>query len=124
MREVFFIIGKDDIVLHEEASTSPIALPDARSRWERIWELRDEIVELSHSHPLGPLGFSDVDESTMAALESALGKKIVFSVVAPEATVRRDLDGKTSIVAVEPPWAARMRELSGMVRGLKGFEQS
>ena len=32
MRDVFFILGKQDVVLWSDASTSPVALPDSRAR--------------------------------------------------------------------------------------------
>jgi hypothetical protein len=116
MREVFFIIGKQDVVLWSDASTSPVLLPDSRARWEAIWKRRKRIVEIAHSHPVGPLAFSMTDETTMTALESGLGKKIVWSVVAPTGMVRRNEEGKDVIVEREPWWAMLLRLSSGMNR--------
>ncbi|MFO0552415.1 MAG: hypothetical protein U0271_28765 [Polyangiaceae bacterium] len=113
-REVFFLIDLEGAVLFEEASDSAIAIPDARARWQRIWELRDRLSEISHSHPLGPLGFSEVDDTTMEAIDSALGRRLTFSVVAPDGMVRREPDGKVHAVRDEPAWTSRMRALSGM----------
>jgi hypothetical protein len=114
MREVFFIIGKQDVVLWGDASASPVSLPDSRARWEAIWKRRRRIVEIAHSHPVGPLGFSATDESTMIALASGLGKNIVFSVVAAGGMVRRDEEGKDVIVEREPWWTNVLRLASGM----------
>ena len=114
MREVFFIIGREDVVLWSDASTSPVLLPDSRERWEAIWKRRKRIVEIAHSHPVGPLGFSITDETTMTALMSGLGKKVVFSVVAPNGMIRRDEEGKDSIVEREPWWTTILRLASGM----------
>lgn len=72
-REVFFLIGRGGALIWSDASTSPSALPDSRRRWEAIWENRAELEELAHSHPNGPLAFSSEDETTMQALEGALG---------------------------------------------------
>jgi hypothetical protein len=113
VREVCFLIGDGDAVLWSDASDSPIAMPDARDRWLAIWERRDRLVEIAHSHPNGPAAFSSTDESTMAALTAALGRELRFSVVAPEVTVAR-VDGETAEVDPEPWWADLLRLASGM----------
>jgi hypothetical protein len=112
-REVFFLIGRGGALLWSDASDSPAALPDSRARWEAIWRHREELEELAHSHPLGPLAFSHEDETTMAALESALGKSLRFSVVAPNGMIARNGDA-TLRVEPEPWWAALLRLASGM----------
>ncbi len=125
MREVCFLIGEGDVVLWSDASNSPVALPDSRARWEAIWSRREALVEIAHSHPIGPLAFSNEDETTMAALVVALGRPITFSVVAPTGMVRvtkdsrDDEERRASVVQVgslesEPWWAALLRLASGM----------
>jgi hypothetical protein len=115
VREVFFVIGRGGAVLWSDAGDSAAALPDRRERWDAIWRLRDEIEELAHSHPAGPLGFSHEDETTMEALTAGLGRALRFSVVAPNGTVVRQ-NGTDAIVQVEnePWWAALLRRASGM----------
>jgi hypothetical protein len=113
MREVCFLIGLDGAILWADASDSPSRLPDSRARWEAIWDHRDRLAEIAHSHPHGPAAFSAEDESTMAALIAALGRKIRFSVVAPSATIVRDGD-TTGRVDPEPWWAPLLRLASGM----------
>ena len=112
-REVFFLIGRGQAVLWSDASTSPTALPDSRQRWERIWEHRNEIEELAHSHPNGPLAFSAEDETTMLALESALGTTLTFSVVAPNGMLRKRGAALTK-VDQEPWWTGLLRLSSDM----------
>lgn len=112
-REVCLLIGANDAVLWSDASTSPVALPDSRERWEAIWTRRAELVEIAHSHPVGPLAFSSEDASTMAALRDALGRELTFSVVAPEAMIRRS-HGEDAVVRDEPWWARLLRAASGM----------
>lgn len=112
-REVFFLIGKGGAVLWSDASDSPSALPDSRARWEAIWERRAELEELSHSHPNGPLAFSQEDETTMSALESALGCALRFSVVAPAGVIVRE-GARTFTLDDEPWWADLLRRASGM----------
>jgi hypothetical protein len=116
MREVCFLVGRAGAVLWSDAGSSPVALADSRARWEAIWRLRDELHEIAHSHPVGPLGFSHEDETTMAALVLALGRAPRFSVVAPAGMLAR-VDGQDVAIADEPPWAAELRLASGMQRG-------
>jgi hypothetical protein len=112
-REVCLLIGRDGTVLWSDASDSPVWLPDSRARWEAIWRLRGELEEIAHSHPVGPLGFSAEDETTMAALTEALGRPVRFSVVAPDGMVLRE-DGRDVRVTQEPTWARSLRVDSGM----------
>lgn len=111
--EICMLIGRRGAVLWSDASTSPVALPDSRARWEAIWRLREELEEIAHSHPVGPLAFSAEDESTMAALDAALGRRVRFSVVAPEGMIARQ-DGADGRVVEEPWWATLLRRASGM----------
>lgn len=120
-REVCMLIGEDDVVLWSDASDSPVALPDSRVRWEAIWSRRERLVEIAHSHPVGPSAFSREDETTMAALVTALGRPLVFSVVARRTMVRCTLDparadevSPVSSVETEPWWASLLRLSSGM----------
>lgn len=113
MREVCFLIGGGDVVLWADASDDPAAMPDTRDRWTAIWERRERLVEIAHSHPRGPAGFSATDEATMEALTSALGRELRYSVVAPRVTVARD-GGETARVDPEPWWADLLRLASGM----------
>ncbi|WP_375771553.1 hypothetical protein NR798_11865 [Archangium gephyra] len=113
LREVCLLIGQGGTVLWSDASDSPVWLPDSRARWEAIWRLRGELEEIAHSHPVGPLGFSTEDETTMAALTEALGRPVRFSVVAPDGMVVRE-DGKDVRVTEEPGWTGRLRAESGI----------
>jgi len=115
MREVCFLVGRGDAILHADASDSPTALPDSRARWEAIWRLRDELEVIAHSHPVGPAAFSDEDRSTMAALDSALGRPVRYIVVAPEVTIVSDGHaGETIQISPEPWWASLLRTASGL----------
>src|SRR5689334_598886 len=119
LREVCFLIGRDGAVLWADASASPVALPDSRDRWEAIWRRRAALVEIAHSHPVGPAAFSAEDESTMAAIDSALGRAVRYSVVAPRAMIVRAsgrAGGATLRMDPEPWWARPLRLLSGMTR--------
>ena len=117
-REVCMLIGEGDTVLWSDASDSPVALPDSRARWEAIWSRRELIVEIAHSHPVGPEAFSREDDTTMEALVTALGRPLTFSVVAPNAMVRclkkPNEDYEVSLVESEPWWASLLRLASSM----------
>ncbi len=113
-REVCFLIDGAGRILWSDASTSPVALPDSRARWEAIWGHRAQLAEISHSHPVGPLAFSQEDETTMEALIQALGARPRFSVVAPEGMLVRDRDGQEARVTEEPWWTSLLRLASGM----------
>jgi hypothetical protein len=55
----------------------------------RSGRVAKRIVEIAHSHPVGPLAFSREDETTMRSLVTALGRPLLSSVVAPDGMVRR-----------------------------------
>ena len=117
LREVCFLIDGGGAVLWADTSGSAAALADSRERWEAIWRLRGALAEIAHSHPAGPAAFSAEDESTMAAIDSALGRTVRYSVVAPRAKgVREGGGGATFRTSAEPWWAALMRRSSGMAR--------
>lgn len=113
-REVCFLIGRQGEVLWSDASSSPLALPDSRERWEAIWQHRGELTEIAHSHPLGPEQFSAEDSSTMRALDDALGRKVTFSLVTPRQYLLRGPDD-IAVPATPPPWVRALRLASGMI---------
>ena len=111
--EICFLIGKRGKILWSDSGASAVSIPDSRARWEAIWERRAGLTEIAHSHPVGPLGFSHEDETTMQALGSALGKTLRFSVVAPDGMIRRE-NGADRLLKKEPAWTAKLRRLSGI----------
>ena len=119
MREVFFLIGRGGAVLFYDGSEDPHRIADSRARWEAIWRHRDELTELSHSHPEGPLAFSEEDRTTMSALEAALGRSLRFSIVAPGGMLMREGEVEAP-VSPEPWWGALLRAASGMQAGSSG----
>jgi len=113
MREVCMLVGRSGAILWADASDSPAALPDSRTRWQAIWDHRDELEDIVHSHPAGPAAFSAEDESTMQAIDSALGRVMRYTVVAPRVTITRTGE-HTTHVSPEPWWADLIRLASGM----------
>lgn len=112
-REVCLLVGRGEAILWADASDDPAALPDSRARWEAIWRHRDELEAIVHSHPDGPAAFSAEDESTMQAIDSALGRAMRYCVVAPRATLART-GARAETVIPEPWWAQLLRLASGM----------
>jgi hypothetical protein len=131
-REVCFLICEGEVIGWSDASDDPSALPDSRERWEAIWSRRETLAEIAHSHPYGPAAFSNEDETTMAALVTALARPIRFSVVAPRKVVVRSYgppgeDGspperEERIVEGddEPWWTDLLRLASGVRRSHDG----
>ncbi len=117
-REVCFLIGPSDSVLWADASMSPVAMSDSRARWEAIWANREQLVEIAHTHPMGGAHFSGTDERTMKALNEALGRQLIYSVVTPKKMLRRitSNDGTSVDVLMEaadhPWWTALIRMAS------------
>jgi hypothetical protein len=114
VQEVCFLIGTGGEVLWRDTSGVPYALADSRTRWEMIWWHRAALVEIAHSHPRGPLAFSAEDESTMAAVDAALGRRLCYSVVTPTEVLRRNGSGELEVLGEAPPWAAELRAESGL----------
>lgn len=114
-REVCFLLGRGGVLLWSEPSPSPVAIPDSRERWETIWMLREQLFEVAHTHPLGSAHFSTEDRTTMEAIDSALGRRLAYTVVSPRQIRRRshaaDIEG---LVDPEPWWAPLIRHASGM----------
>jgi hypothetical protein len=79
MREVCFILVQDRIVRAYLGSATRI--PDERERWEIIWQHREEITEIVHSHPGDFLDFSHEDLTTMEAVEAGTGRVFTWSIV-------------------------------------------
>jgi hypothetical protein len=115
VREVCFLIGRDDSVMWADASDSPLALPDTRERWEQIWLRREMIVEIAHSHPVGPAAFSAEDHTTMVAIDAAVGRPVRYTIVTPDAVVRAGPAHDRGIEGEEPWWVALLRASSGIL---------
>ena len=117
LREVCFLIGAEGEILWCDQGTTH-ALPDSRGRWEAIWSNRSTLTEIAHSHPAGPLGFSEEDRTTMLAVWAALDKDITFSVVTAAAMIRICRDGDVEHITQEPYWVCQLRTASGIEQGV------
>src|SRR5882672_5546558 len=109
MREVCFILVGDKILRAYFGSTTRI--PDSRERWEILWEHRDEITEIAHSHPGEFLDFSHEDLTTMEAVEAGTGITFTWSIITKGGFLSRKgvLDTQRED---SPWWLELMRTLS------------
>ena len=109
MREVCFLLVQDKILRAYFGSATSI--PDERERWETIWEHRNEITEIVHSHPGEFLDFSHEDLTTMEAVEAGTGKRFAWSIVTKSRFLSRQ-DGKDNPRDDSPWWLDLLRWLS------------
>src|ERR1051325_566639 len=109
MREVCFILIHDRILRAYLGSATRI--PDSRDRWETIWNHRNEITEIAHSHPGEFLDFSREDLTTMEAVEAGTGKRFVWSVITKTGFLSRQ-NGRDARREDLPWWLELMRKLS------------
>jgi len=109
MREVCFLLVQDKILRVYFGSTTSI--PDERERWETIWEHRNEITEIAHSHPGEFLDFSHEDLTTMEAVEAGTGKAFTWSIITKRGFLSRR-DEKDHLRGDSPWWLNLIRRLS------------
>lgn len=117
MREVCFIVVEDKILRAYFGSATQI--PDNRERWEIIWQHRNEITEIAHSHPGEFLDFSHEDLTTMEAVEAGTGKAFVWSIVTKNNFLSRS-NGRDVRREDSPWWLELIRKLSYDERRTRG----
>lgn len=109
MREICFLLVEDKILRAYFGSATSI--PDERERWETIWNYRDEITEIAHSHPGEFLDFSHEDLTTMEAVEAGTGKTFKWSIVTKTGLLSRT-GGEDHRREDSPWWLVLIRRLS------------
>jgi len=58
------------------------SLPDSRPLWDVLWENRDSLGGVAHTHPWNCSAWpSSIDVTTFAAVEAGLGKRLVWPIV-------------------------------------------
>ena len=112
MREICFILTGSRILRAYIGTQTRI--PDARERWFAIWENRDEITEIVHTHPGGFLGFSDEDLTTMEAVEAATGIQFTWSIVTGRGILSRR--GAVDQFREDSPWWLDLLRLSSFTQ--------
>lgn len=66
---------------HAPPGASRILIPDSRSLWEVLWESRDRLGGVAHTHPdPGGVSPSRTDLTTWSACERALGRRLLWPI--------------------------------------------
>jgi len=61
---------------------SGVYIPDSRSLWDILWDNRERLGGVAHTHPFyGHPGPSQTDETTFSAVERGLGKRLLWPIV-------------------------------------------
>jgi hypothetical protein len=67
---------------HVPPDRSSAALPDSRDLWQVLWDNREILGGVAHTHPWsGTAGPSVTDVTTFAAVEAGLGERLVWPIV-------------------------------------------
>jgi len=121
MREAGVVIDSDGapIFWHSPENRSVVSLPDSRLLWDVLWEYRESVEGVAHSHPGGGIpGPSYEDVTTFAAVEAGLGRRLLWWIASSDAVVvlwwvgpERLAYAKVTLEEV-PPWADELRRLS------------
>lgn len=95
------------------------ALPDSHKLWEFIWEWRDVVWGVAHTHPgSGRPGPSHEDVTTFSAIELALGRRLLWWIASSDSMVCVSYHGpekyKYTVAFLESyrPWVHHLRRLS------------
>jgi proteasome lid subunit RPN8/RPN11 len=87
--EAAVVIGKDGepLLWHTPNGCGPSRIPDSRDLWLFLWENRDEVLGIAHTHPgSGYPSPSYEDVTTFAAIESGLGRRLVWWILTSDET--------------------------------------
>jgi len=77
-----FDTNGNTICFHDPKGCTGGSIPDSRDLWEVIWENRERLGGVAHTHPWdGPAFPSHTDVTTFEAIERALGKSLLWPVV-------------------------------------------
>ena len=107
------------IYWHTPVGRSSGSLPDSNELWNQIWNNRDHILGFAHSHPgSGIPRPSYEDVTTFAAIEAALGRRLVWWITSSDKVSIVNWQGPKKLEYVdteagyEPSWARELRNLS------------
>lgn len=109
----------EPIYWHLPHNRTSVLLPDSRDLWDVIWEHKDNLLGFAHSHPgSGTPGPSHEDLTTFAAVESALGKRLVWWITSQDVFVELCWTGPEKLKygrgpsLYEPEWMNELRQKS------------
>lgn len=130
MMEAAVVIDTDGQALfwHLPGDRTTVALPDSQTLWEVIWENRDQVAGIAHSHPGSGLpGPSRTDITTFAAIEAAFGRRLKWWITSSDRLIVIQWKGPNRLdyiggeVSPDDPmrkgWLDALREHSNYPKG-------
>lgn len=121
MKEVAVVLDLDGKPLcwHHPPGCTSASIPDSKPLWDVLWENRDRISAIAHMHPgTGAPSPSAVDLPTFRAVETGLGRRILWYIATLNAVVvvwwvgPGKNDYARAVVDDIPTWADELRRLS------------
>jgi len=82
--EVAVVFDTDGVPIgwHIPPNGSGVYIPDSRSLWDILWDNRERLGGVAHTHPFyGRPGPSETDVTTFSAVERGLGKRLLWPIV-------------------------------------------
>lgn len=124
MIESGVVVGLDGLPIHWHLPPGRTggSLPDSRDLWEVLWETHKDgnLLGFAHSHPgSGVPGPSHTDITTFAAVEAALGCRLLWWITSSDHLCVYRWRGPDKwlysgyVDEWEPAWVPKLRELSG-----------
>jgi len=117
------------IYWHIPHNRSVGALPDSRTLWDILWVNRDIVLGVAHTHPgSGPLGPSQTDLTTFAAIDQALGRRLQWWIANADSLATCSYDTSAgryetydiTSLTHHPRWCDfalyKLRHISGLVK--------
>ncbi len=108
--------------VQEPPGRSSVSIPDTRSLWDLVFDGRDRVVGIAHTHPgRGYPHPSDEDITTFRAMEKGLGRRIKWWILTSNRSVLFEWSGhgisgyelKRSLPQEEEPsWMNELRRAS------------
>lgn len=120
MMETLVVVDTElrPIFWHEPNGRSSVSIPDTRDLWDVLWQSRDRLRGVAHSHPgSGVPCPSREDLTTFAAIEAALGARLTWWITSRDTLVELCWRGpdRFDYEAFDVPW----RDEPGFVEALR-----
>lgn len=82
MIEYALLFDREGRPLAWYAGADSSSIPDSRTLWGVVWDLRDPLGGVAHTHPWsGSAAASHEDLTTFSAIERGLGRRLIWPVV-------------------------------------------
>jgi Prokaryotic homologs of the JAB domain len=83
--EAAVVIDQDDhpIYWHLPEGRTAASIPDSRDLWMVLWNGREQLAGVAHTHPAGVDQPSSIDLVTFRACEDGLGRRLSWWIVTP-----------------------------------------